>query len=167
MRLLADPAHCTLTSTSAWIGISGALSYFIYLAVPDMTSLAWASICGTVLAVYFSVAGMVMSGVEGHASTAVYTITGGPADQVFNGLNAIGMLLFLYGVTVLPEIQDVLRPDRRTGSTSRSMIWAATAAHLVFVPLYLLVGIIGERLAWQHAAWRQPNVRACAGRHWP
>jgi hypothetical protein len=88
---------------------------------------------------------MVMSGLEGNAATASFAIPGAPRDQVFNGLNAIGMLLFLYGVTVLPEIQDVLRPAAKTGNTSRSMIQAATVAHFMFVPLYLLVGIIG---AW-------------------
>jgi hypothetical protein len=54
------------------------------------------------------------------------------------------MLLFLYGLTVMPEIQAVLRPDK-TGNTARHMMWAATMAHCVYVPLYLFVGVIGER----------------------
>lgn len=36
---------------------------------------------------------------------------------------------------VLPEVQAVLADDPATGNSTRPMLWAATVAHFVFVPL--------------------------------
>lgn len=85
-----------------------------------------------------------MAGLDGNASTASYTVTGPTDARVLNALNGIGICLFLYGITVLPEMQAVLADDPNTGNTTWPMIKAATAVHFVFVPLYMLVGSIGK-----------------------
>eukprot|EP00775_Hariotina_reticulata_P012815 gene12815-12942_t len=142
-NLCTDAARCALQSTSAWIGLGGLMSYAVFLGLPNMASLGWAGIMGSVFCVYYCVAGMVMAGIDGNASTASYAISGSPAEQVFNALNGIGICLFLYGITVLPEIQAVLSDDPHTGSTTWPMVKASSVAHALFVPLYMLVGIIG------------------------
>lgn len=76
-----------------------------------------------------------------------YTITGPLEQRVFNSL---GITLFLFGITALPEIQDVLADDPTTGNTFRPVIKAITAVHFVFVPLYVLVGCIGECSTQSH-----------------
>lgn len=119
-----------------------------FISIADYVPLLYrASICGSVFAVYYCIAGMVMAGLDGNASTANYTIPGLPDRQVFNALNGIGICLFLYGITVLPEIQHILADDPKTGNTTWPMTKAATAVHLVFVPLYMLVGSIGELIS--------------------
>lgn len=70
------------------------------MGLPNMAALAWAGIAGAAAFVYYSVAGMIMAGIDGNASTASYALTGPPTTRVLNAFNGIGILLTLYGITV-------------------------------------------------------------------
>lgn len=82
-------------------------------------------------------------GNNNHAN-ADFSILGSTSGRVFNAFNAIGMMWFVYGDTVYPELQSFLMPDSATTlSTVKTMRKGMYIAFSVTLPLLLVVAVSG------------------------
>jgi hypothetical protein len=82
-------------------------------------------------------------GNNNHAN-ADFSILGSTSGRVFNAFNAIGMMWFVYGDTVYPELQSFLMPDiKATLSTVKTMRKGMYIAFSVTLPLLLVVAVSG------------------------
>jgi hypothetical protein len=96
---------------------------------------------GTFTIVYSTIA-IILSFLNSRHSTADFSLPGSEASIAFNALANIGVVFFIYGDTLYPELQSYLKPDS-SGSTIQPMKKGLYLAFSITLPLILAVGISG------------------------
>lgn len=75
-------------------------------------------------------------------STADFSLLGSKSTIVFNALSNVGVVIYIYGESLYPELQSFLKPNS-SGSTVGIMKKGLYVAFSVTLPLILIVGISG------------------------
>lgn len=139
-RTECGPGCTAMTTTSFTLVATAAFLVFGFL--PDLSERnVFILINGSFTIVYCSIA-IVLSFVNNKHATADFSLAGSEASVVFNALANVGVVFFVYGDTMYPELQSFLQLDSR-GSTINTMKKGMYIAFGVTIPLLLLVGVAG------------------------
>lgn len=132
---------CTGMTTTLFTLVATA-AFLVFGFLPDLSERnLFILINGSFTIVYCSIA-IVLSFVNNEHSTADFSLVGSEASIVFNALANIGVVFFVYGDTMYPELQSFLKPDK-SGSTISTMKRGMYIAFGITIPLLLLVGVAG------------------------
>ena len=125
-----------------WTLVAGAALVLLGL-LPDFSERNLAIIISGSFTLIYCTCAIVLSFINNKHDTADYGYAGSTAHQVFYALNGVGIIFFSYGDTMYPELQSMLKPDGKTGSTIKPMKKGMYLAFSTTIPLLLMVAVVG------------------------
>ena len=138
---------CSTMHPTYWTIITGAVCLLLSTLVPDLAAMDLVVLFGGMFTVVYTVIALVLTFQQADdilgGQPPSYDLQGSSANKAFTFLNSIGIIMFAFGNSIVPEMQATLGLEPNTLSSERPMIIGMSVSFAAIIANYTLVTVVG------------------------